>query len=131
MGTDCPLRVLGLPEGATSDEIRRAFRSLARHHHPDLGGDRTRFQEIRAAFEALRRSGRVTDKPAVVAAPRGGVNRYQTWMRELDAAAVLTPEMFIAVQPSRRSTSMVPSARQSDRARQFAAIFERELAAVS
>lgn len=29
------LRVLGLPEGATPDDIRRAFRELAQKHHPD------------------------------------------------------------------------------------------------
>jgi DnaJ-class molecular chaperone len=49
-----PYRVLDLPSRATSDEVRRAYRSLARRHHPDTGEPTTeRFVEIRAAYELL------------------------------------------------------------------------------
>jgi hypothetical protein len=33
------LRMLGLPPGSSREEVRSAFRSLARELHPDLGGD--------------------------------------------------------------------------------------------
>ena len=51
--------VLGVPRTATPDEIKRAYRQLARKHHPDLQGaaDRAaaseRFKEINEANEVL------------------------------------------------------------------------------
>jgi curved DNA-binding protein len=49
--------ILGVEPGAADDEIRRAFRSLARQYHPDKsGGDRLaedRFKEINEAYEVL------------------------------------------------------------------------------
>lgn len=50
--------VLGLPEGASGEEIRKAFRRLARKFHPDVNpGDKAaeaRFKEINEAHEVLR-----------------------------------------------------------------------------
>lgn len=49
--------VLGLTQGATEAEIRRAYRRLARRFHPDINpGDRAaevRFREILEAYETL------------------------------------------------------------------------------
>lgn len=48
--------VLGLARGATADEVRKAYRSMARKHHPDVdkSPDATkRFQEIAEAYEVL------------------------------------------------------------------------------
>jgi hypothetical protein len=48
--------VLGVARGATAREIRRAYRRLARRHHPDLnGGDggSRRFAELAEAYEVL------------------------------------------------------------------------------
>ena len=48
---------LGIAETASQDEVRTAFRNLAKEHHPDLNpGDKEaeeRFKEISAAFEIL------------------------------------------------------------------------------
>ena len=38
--------VLGLKKGATSDEIKKAYRKLAKEHHPDKGGDAKLFIKI-------------------------------------------------------------------------------------
>jgi molecular chaperone DnaJ len=50
-------RVLGVPKDATQDEIKSAFRSLARETHPDANpGDtaaEVRFREIAEAYEVL------------------------------------------------------------------------------
>jgi len=51
--------VLGVPRSATAEEIKRAYRQLARKHHPDLqpAGERARaaerFKEISEAYEVL------------------------------------------------------------------------------
>ncbi|WP_053619061.1 DnaJ C-terminal domain-containing protein [Nocardiopsis sp. NRRL B-16309] len=51
-----PHAVLGLSPGATREEVDRAFRALARRHHPDApGGDGAAFARVRHAYEALAR----------------------------------------------------------------------------
>ncbi len=50
--------VLGVAPNATDDEIKRAFRALARQYHPDANPDDPaaveRFKEINQAYETLR-----------------------------------------------------------------------------
>lgn len=54
---DEPYATLGVPSSATEDEIRRAFRKLAKELHPDLHpGDKAaaeRFKKVSAAYELL------------------------------------------------------------------------------
>jgi curved DNA-binding protein len=48
---------LGVPRDASAEDIRRAYRSLARQYHPDLNkepGAEDRFKEISEAYEVLR-----------------------------------------------------------------------------
>src|SRR5881396_3810757 len=49
--------VLGVAKGATPDEIKKAYRKLARKHHPDLNpGNKQaeeRFKEISVAHDVL------------------------------------------------------------------------------
>ncbi|MFD5596399.1 DnaJ C-terminal domain-containing protein [Streptomyces griseorubiginosus] len=48
--------VLGVPRTAERDEIQRAYRTLARRHHPDVNKDpqaEERFKEINEAFSVL------------------------------------------------------------------------------
>ena len=47
------LAVLGLPPTATSQQIKRRYRTLAKRHHPDRGGDLQQMQRIVAAYELL------------------------------------------------------------------------------
>jgi molecular chaperone DnaJ len=46
-------KVLGVPETATDKEITRAYRKLAKEHHPDSGGSEERFKEVSAAYDVL------------------------------------------------------------------------------
>ncbi|MFE9842048.1 DnaJ C-terminal domain-containing protein [Streptomyces goshikiensis] len=48
--------VLGVPRNADRDEIQRAYRTLARRHHPDVNKDpgaEERFKDINEAFSVL------------------------------------------------------------------------------
>jgi len=44
---------LGVPESASAEEIRMAYKRLALKHHPDRGGDTEMFQNIQAAYNVL------------------------------------------------------------------------------
>ena len=46
-------KTLGVPRTASTDEIKKAFRKLARKYHPDAGGDEAKFKEINEAYEVL------------------------------------------------------------------------------
>ena len=50
-----PWRTLGLAPGASADEVRRAYRRLAKANHPDAAGETAlpRFLAIQAAYEQL------------------------------------------------------------------------------
>lgn len=45
--------ILGVSPTSTSEEIKKAYRSLAMKHHPDRGGDQAQFQEIQEAYDVL------------------------------------------------------------------------------
>lgn len=48
---------LGVPRDASASDIRRAYRKLARHYHPDVNSDpgaEDRFKEVSEAYEVLR-----------------------------------------------------------------------------
>jgi len=44
---------LGVADTATPEEVKLAYRKLAKQHHPDLGGDVAKFQQISEAYETL------------------------------------------------------------------------------
>lgn len=50
-------QVLGVPKNASADEIKQAFRKLARKYHPDVAKDKksaeNKFKEINEAYEVL------------------------------------------------------------------------------
>ncbi|HUG55778.1 MAG TPA: molecular chaperone DnaJ [Candidatus Limnocylindrales bacterium] len=57
MATTDYYAVLGVPRDASGEQIRSAYRKLAREHHPDTsaaeGGSAARFKEITEAYEVL------------------------------------------------------------------------------
>lgn len=50
--------ILGVPRTASQDDIKRAFRRLAAEHHPDRGGNVTRFKEVNTAHQVLTDEGK-------------------------------------------------------------------------
>lgn len=51
MATDDPFRVLGLPPTASQEQVKAAYRRLARRLHPDAGGDDAAFRALTAAAD--------------------------------------------------------------------------------
>ena len=49
---------LGISRSASIDEIKKAYRRAARDHHPDKGGDESKFKEISNAYEILSDEGK-------------------------------------------------------------------------
>ena len=79
-----PWRTLGLTPGASIDEIRRAYRRLAKANHPDAAGESAlpRFLAIQSAYEALaapKRSRRPGTRP-------GPASTGEPWHADPDRA---------------------------------------------
>ena len=48
--------ILGVSEDASSDQIKKAFKDIAKKEHPDRGGDEARFKEANEAYDTLKNS---------------------------------------------------------------------------
>lgn len=46
-------KILGVDTKSSEKEIRKAYRALARKHHPDRGGDPVKFKEVQNAYDCL------------------------------------------------------------------------------
>lgn len=69
-----PYDILGVPNNASDEQIRQAYKSLAQHHHPDKGGNEELFKQIKFAYEILSdplkrreydRTGEYTHRPSI------------------------------------------------------------------
>jgi|TARA_Y100000310_G_scaffold59565_1_gene54936 preprotein translocase subunit Sec63 len=62
-----PYTILEIDKYSTTDDIRKAYKSLMMKHHPDTGdGDRAKFDEVRLAYIQLKDKKLVTDSTNVL-----------------------------------------------------------------
>jgi hypothetical protein len=59
-----PRTVLGVGPNASLDEIRDAYRTKSKKHHPDLGGDEWAFRMVTRAYEVLKTTEVVPSTPS-------------------------------------------------------------------
>lgn len=101
-----PFRTLGIAPGASLNEIKSAYRRLAKQFHPDAAGERAlpRFLAIQAAYERLvDDQGRLRGRPSTAARP---------W--EADASrARATREAYRARRAGRAEPGAGPGASQA------------------
>ena len=45
--------ILGVKKGASKADIKKAYRTAAKKHHPDKGGDQEQFKKVNEAYEVL------------------------------------------------------------------------------
>src|SRR5699024_6881670 len=64
-----PHQVLGVSPWASEKQIRRAYLSLAKRHHPDRGGDAARFDAITKAWKQLSELDSTTNGTSNTSAP--------------------------------------------------------------
>ncbi len=74
-----PFKTLGVARSASDDEIKGAYRRLAKKYHPDFHENALRaadrFQEIQAAYEQIKKEGKRDKKVR----PAPSQDKSQTW----------------------------------------------------
>jgi molecular chaperone DnaJ len=83
---DNPYNILGVSPNATTDDIKKAFRTLAMRHHPDRNPSTSaalRFHAIQQAYEVL-------SDPAKRAAYHNSLNNRIVLDSALEAEALWT-----------------------------------------
>lgn len=76
--------ILGVKRGATDEEIRKAYRNLAKKHHPDVSKSPdapARFAEVQEAYDVLSdpQKRRLYDSGGLGAGAGGGRGGVHTW----------------------------------------------------
>ncbi|MEX1173833.1 MAG: J domain-containing protein, partial [Chloroflexota bacterium] len=83
-----PYKTLGLGRGASIDEVRRAYRRLAKANHPDAAGEAAlpRFLAIRAAYDQIVGPGTADGGPGAGTGRRGAAGARRAWDADPDRA---------------------------------------------
>jgi curved DNA-binding protein CbpA len=106
-----PYQILQVDRTAEPDVIRAAYRTLARRHHPDMGGDLARMAELNEAWgilgDTLRRAryDRAADRERAVAAARAASSATGC----VHGTPVMRPDPVGMPRPARPAPSSRPA----------------------
>lgn len=100
--------VLGVPEGASEQEVRQAYRRLVKAAHPDHAGEPAQFQLIMQAYEVLSDPPRRTAydrslRPESAAAPAPRPPRFGRYVVLLVATMLVGSVVLLVVATMRQS----------------------------
>ena len=72
---DDPYKVLGLPRNASDEDVKRAYRTLAKNYHPDLNpGDQEaarKMKEVNEAYDQIKNPEKYARQPGSGGSPYG------------------------------------------------------------
>ena len=116
-----PSQILGVPETATDEEVKRAYRELARKYHPDNYHDnpladlaQEKMKDINAAYEQITkmRSGGRSGGNGYSSA--GGYSGYQQYGGQSASGSSVLQQVRIAIQTGNISRAEALLANYSD-----------------
>lgn len=116
-----PYQILGVSENATDEEVKRAYRELARKYHPDNYHDnpladlaQEKMKEINAAYEEInkRRSGRAGASAGYSGNSYSGA--YQGYRTQSSSGSSVLEQVRIAIQTGNISRAEALLANYSD-----------------
>ena len=106
-----PYEVLGIPSSATDDEVKAAYRNLARKYHPDNYTDNPlsdlaeeKMQEVNEAYDSIvrmrKQGGGAKSNPTGYRNPTGGPSRHADIRRMIEQNRIMDAEMLLDGIPS-------------------------------
>jgi hypothetical protein len=100
--------ILGIPEGASEEQVRHAYRRLVKAAHPDRAGDAAEFRRVTRAYTVLsdpaeRAAYDRSLRPALVAAPPVRRRRYGRYAVLLVTALAVGSVAWLVVATTRQS----------------------------
>lgn len=116
-----PYQILGVPETATDEEVKRAYRELARKYHPDNYHDnpladlaQEKMKDINAAYEQITKMRSGGRSGGNGYSSTGGYSGYQQYGGQSASGSSVLQQVRIAIQTGNISRAEALLANYSD-----------------